>query len=137
MARRKRAPNLNDSQIAVIVKIIDGWTGALTWQALIDRIEIERHARYTRQGLAKHERIQQAFTNYTEREPKSSKRRPEIELLRGRIARQEAEIKRLEAENQRLLEQFARWAYNAHQKGFDQDFLNRQLPNIDRASNTR
>jgi hypothetical protein len=56
--RRKRAPNLTDPDIRAIVKIIDGWTGELTWQALIDRIEIVRHARYNRQGLAKHGRIQ-------------------------------------------------------------------------------
>lgn len=136
MARRRRAPNLTDAHIAAIVKIIDGWTGELTWQALIDRIEIERHARYTRQSLAKHERIQQAFSNYVERKPKSPQRRPEIELLKERIARQEVEIRRLEAENNRLLEQFARWAYNAHQKGLDQRYLSKQLPNINRASET-
>ena len=137
MAKRRRAPNLTDAHIAAVDKIIDAWTGELTWQALIDRVEIEWHARYTRQSLAKHERVQRAFSAYVERAPKSSSRRPEIEFLKERIARQDAHIRRLEAENSRLLEQFARWAYNAHKKGLDQTYLSMKLPEIDRATETR
>ncbi len=95
------------------------------------------HARYTRQSLAKHERIQQAFSSYVEHEPARRQRRPEIELLKERIARQEAEINRLEAENNRLLEQFARWAYNASLKNLDQHYLNNPLPPIDRRGAVR
>ena len=135
-AKRRRAPNLTDAKIAAVAKIIDGWTGELTWEALIDRIEIEWHARYTRQGLAKHDRIQQAFKNYAQQTPKISTRRPEIELLKDRIARQEAQIKRLESENNRLLEQFARWAYNAHKKGLDEAYLSAKLPEIDRGTDS-
>ncbi len=133
MAKRTRAPNLTDAHIAAVVEIIDGWTGELTWRALIDRTEIVLHARYTRQSLAKHARIQQAFSNYTEREEQKSGRRPEFELLKGQIARLEAENTRLERENNNLLEQFARWAFHASQRGLDQNFLNRPLPKIDRA----
>lgn len=137
MAKRKRAPNLTDTHIRTIVRLIDGWTGELTWEGLIDRTEIELHARYTRQSLAKHERIQQAFSRYVEREPAQRQRRPEIELLKERIAGQEVEINRLGAENNRLLEQFARWAYNAAGKNLDQHYLNRPLPPIDRKSAVR
>ncbi len=136
MGRRKRAPNLTDADIAAIVQIIDGWTSRLTWQALIDRIEIVRHVRYTRQSLANHDRIQQAFTNFVEPEPKGPQRRPEVELLKERISHLETQIKRLAAENNRLLEQFARWAYNAHQKGLDESYLNKPLPSIDRGRQT-
>lgn len=49
-----------------------------------------------------------------------------------RIARLESENRRLESENNQLLEQFARWAYNAHPRGLDYDFLNRPLPLVNR-----
>ncbi|MCE0482605.1 MAG: hypothetical protein LV479_00015 [Methylacidiphilales bacterium] len=137
MDRRKRAPNLTDRDIGAIVKIIDGWTGDLTWQALIDRVEIVRHARYTRQSLAKHGRIQQAFSNQIQREEQKSTRRPEVDIHKDRIARLEAEISRLEAENNRLLEQFARWAYRASQKNLDQNYLNQPLPKIDRGGEAK
>jgi polyhydroxyalkanoate synthesis regulator phasin len=135
--RRKRAPNLTSADIGAIVKIIDGWTGELTWQALIDRIEIVRHACYSRQSLAKHGRIQQAFSNYIEREENKSTRRPEVDLLKDRISRLEAEISRLEAENNCLLEQFARWAYRASQKNLDLNYLNQPLPKIDRGGKVK
>lgn len=43
-------------------------------------------------------------------------------------------IDRLKAENENnaLLEQFARWAYNAHTRGLDEAFLNRALMPVDR-----
>lgn len=49
---------------------------------------------------------------------------PQLQLALERIARLDAENRRLEAENNNLLEQFARWAYNAHTRGLDHDFLN-------------
>lgn len=134
MRKKTRSPNLKDHDIDAIVKIIDGWTGELTWNALINRIEITLYARYTRQALAKRERIQQAFGAYTEKreQVEKPKRRPEVEWLKERVARLQAENQRLEMENNRLLEQFARWAYNAHLQGVDQTVLNRPLPAINR-----
>jgi hypothetical protein len=49
-----------------------------------------------------------------------------------RMARLEAENERLRTENDQLLEQFARWAYNAHTRGLDEKFLNRVLPSVNR-----
>lgn len=109
----------------------------MTWQAFIDRVETVRHARYTRQSLAKHGRIQQAFSNHIQRQEQKSTRRPEVEILKDRIDRLQAETSRLEAENNRLLEQFARWAYHAGQKNLDQNYLNQPLPKIDRGGQTK
>lgn len=50
----------------------------------------------------------------------------------ARIARLEAENQRLEAESQRLLEQFVVWAYNAHTRGLDKEFLSQPLPRVNR-----
>lgn len=46
--------------------------------------------------------------------------------------RLEAETARLKDENNRLLVQFATWAFNAHTRGLDEVFLNRPLPRISR-----
>ena len=135
---RSRAPNLDDESIAVIVGILDGWVGKLSWAALIEAIQWRMHARYTRQALHKHERIRSAFSQRKEtvvevrRTGGSNSDSPELQAALQRIARLEAENVRFEAENQRLLEQFARWAYNAHTRGLDKEFLNRPLPAVNR-----
>lgn len=136
--RRLRAPNLEDERIEVIVGILDGWTGKLTWEALIEAVERRTHARYTRQALHKHQRIRQAFRlrkramKPASGEAAGDTRPPELQAALQRIARLEAENERLRTENDRLLEQFARWAYNAHTRGLDEKVLNRALPGVDR-----
>lgn len=53
---------------------------------------------------------------------------PDLRIAKEAIARLEAENSRLKMENDRLLEQFARWAYNAYSKGVPEEVLNRPLP---------
>lgn len=140
---RVRSRNLGDAEIATIVAILDGWTGKLTWEGLIDAIEHRRLGRYTRQALHKHTRIRQAFGLQKEMlarqaelaEPQLSS--PELAAALQRIARLEAENSRLAMENQRLLEQFVCWAYNAHTRGLDEVFLSRPLPPVHRQQTKR
>ncbi len=135
---RRRAKNLGDAEIKQIAEILDGWSGKLTWELLISAIELRCYNRYTRQALHKHERIHHAFEVTKQRlndgDPTTSKKMasPALQAALERIARLEAENKRLESENNRLLEQFARWAYNAHIRGLDQEFLSRALPAVNR-----
>ncbi|NQB78276.1 hypothetical protein DZ919_032310, partial [Pseudomonas aeruginosa] len=56
-----RAKNLNDDAIGVIVAILDGWSGKLTWDLLIDMIERRLFVRYTRQALDKRARVKVAY----------------------------------------------------------------------------
>ncbi len=132
-----RAKNLDDAGIKQIVEILDGWTEKLTWELLIDAVELRMHNRYTRQTLHKHERIKNAYElrkaalAYGDGEVRIV-RSPELQKALERIARLETEKKRLESENQQLLEQFARWAYNAHVRGLDKNFLNQPLPPVNR-----
>jgi hypothetical protein len=136
--RRIRAPNLEDERIEIIVGILDGWTGKLTWEALIEAIELRTHARYTRQALHKHQRIRQAFSFRKKAmmpgcdKGESNDGSPELRATMQRMARLEAENERLRTENDQLLGQFARWAYNAHTRGLDEKFLNRALPDVNR-----
>lgn len=135
---RVRAPNLDEDAIATIVGILDGWTGKLSWESLIEAVERHTHARYTRQALHKHERIKRAFSLRRkaimeargDRGPNADS--PELQAALERLTRLEGENARLRAENDALLGQFACWAYNAHTRGLDQAFLSRPLPSVNR-----
>ena len=56
----------------------------------------------------------------------------EVQVLQQRYARLEAENARLKAENEHLLEQFVVWAYNAHTRNLDKNFLSQPLPDVNR-----
>jgi hypothetical protein len=135
--KQRRAKNLDDAGIKEIVEILDGWAGKLTWDLLIDAINFRTHNKYTRQTLHKHERIRNAFdlrkTSLADGDGKMPlARSPELQKALERIARLEVENKRIESENEKLLEQFARWAYNAYARGLDANFLNKSLPPVNR-----
>lgn len=140
---RNRAPNLDDDAIEAIAGILDGWAGKLSWEALIDAIERRTRVRYTRQALHRHTRIRSAFglrkksLTGTRQKLGPAADSPELAAALQRIARLEGENARLTAENHNLLEQFARWAYNAHSRGLDQQFLNQPLPAVDRQQSGR
>ncbi|SOE57651.1 hypothetical protein SAMN05446935_1243 [Burkholderia sp. YR290] len=134
---RVREKNLDDSVVATIVEVLDGWSGRLTWEALIEVVERREGLRYTRQALHRHERIRLAFAvrkkalSGEDAQPRQASS-PELQVALDRIARLEAENQRLVAENHALLEQFARWAYNAHTRNLTGEFLNNPLPAVDR-----
>lgn len=139
---KKRSKNLSDAEIKQIAEILDGWSDKLTWELLIDVIELRMFNRYTRQALYKHERIRNAFElkkNELSGGGKAVKRvtSPQLQIALDRIDRLEAENRRLESENNMLLEQYARWAYNAHTRGLDHEFLNRPLPLVNRGQTKR
>lgn len=132
-----RSKNLNDSSILKIVEILDGWSTKLTWDLLVEAINFRTSNTYTRQALHKHERIKNAFklrkldlSNGDE--TIRTALTPELQKALERIARLEVETKRLNSENTLLLEQSVRWAYNAHMRGLDFDFLNKSLPPVNR-----
>lgn len=133
-----RAKNLSDEDVAKIVEVLDGWSGTLRWELLIDAVERRLFARYTRQALNNHKRIKAAFSNRKNElarsgnSPKTSVFSPELQLALDRNDRLSFENTRLKKENTGLLEQFVRWAYNAHLRGLDEEFLNRPLPRVNR-----
>lgn len=133
-----RAKNLGDGDVAKIVEVLDGWSGKLSWELLIDAVEKRLFARYTRQAFHKHARIKDAFAHRkaalssSGERPRKAASSPELQLALDRIERLTAENARLGAENTRLLEQFVRWAYNAHTRNLDEAFLSRPLPTVNR-----
>ena len=134
---RVREKNLDDTVVATIVEVLDGWSVRLTWEALIEAVERREGLRYTRQALHRHERIRLAFAvrkkalSGAEAQPREASS-PDLQVALDRIARLEAENQRLVAENNALLEQFARWAYNAHTRNLTKELLNNPLPAVDR-----
>lgn len=139
---KKRSKNLGDAEIKQIVELLDGWSDKLTWDSLINAIELRVFSRYTRQALYKHERIRNAFELKKSELSEGGKgvprvASPQLQIALDRIARLESENRRLESENNQLLEQFARWAYNAHTRGLDHEFLNRPLPSVNRGQTKR
>ena len=133
------AVHLSDNDIETIVKIIDGWSRSekLTWDNLILTAQMRLFRKYSRQALSRHERIKRAFTLKkqflsTGSDSKTEFKSVELQKAMERIDRLKAENERLKNENNALLEQFARWAYNAHTKGLDEAFLNRALMPVDR-----
>jgi hypothetical protein len=134
---RVREKNLDDAVVAVIVEVLDGWNSRLTWDRLIEAVESREGLRYTRQALHRHERIRLAFTVRKkallgQEVPSREITSLELRVALDRVARLEAENQRLAAENNALLEQFARWAYNAHTRNLTNEFLNNPLPVVDR-----
>lgn len=134
-----RAKNLDDDAIEIIVGILDGWSGKLTWDLLIEAVEKRTRALYTRQALDRHARIKMAYQLTKERlsgtprfERKHKLSAVEVQAILERYQRLQAENERLKVENERLLEQFVTWAYNAHLKGLTKDYLNSSLPRVDR-----
>jgi len=140
MSKHERAKNLDDKAIADIVSIIDGWSGKLTWDLLLEAVEKRLRQRYTRQTLNNHTRIAEAFRlrkkTLAEQALQPGRRRldmsPELDAALQRIELLEAMNLRLTLENDRLLEQFVRWAYNASTRGLDKNFLDQPLPVIQR-----
>lgn len=128
--------HLNDRKIEVIVEVIDGWSGKLTWGRLLEAIE-PCVGKYTRQALNNHTRIKTAFDQRKKSlrgsVAKSFEDKPvELQKALQRIEKLEAENQRLGRENDQLLEQFVRWAYNAANNGLSEDQLNAALLDIDR-----
>jgi len=135
-SKHTRSENLTDENIEKIVKVLDGWSGKLTWNKLIDEIYIRIKNKYTRQTLAKHQRIKDAYDLTKNRVSTDVKELPnmssEVAILIQRTKRLEAENDRLNFENEVLLAQFARWAYNAHSKGVTKEMLDKPLIPVDR-----
>lgn len=134
-----RNKNISENDIAEIVAILDGWSGKLSWELLVDAVQRRKHVRYTRQALDKHERIRHAFglVKRARKDGPIKQESPELQMIFQQNSRLLAENVRLAAENQRLLEQFATWAYNAYTRGMDEAFLSQPLPQVDRDQTER
>ena len=136
------AKHLLDKDIQDIVGIIDDWDveeSKLTWDVLIESIELRLGFTTTRQSLSKKRRIATAFkevkaiggSGVTEKGLKLGSTPPSLKMARVRIAKRDRELERLKRENNELLEQFQVWLYNAKRFGITIEQLNESLPRKD------
>lgn len=136
---------LTDAEIERIIGILTAWSGKLSWELLVRRVEVLLGRPFTRQGLDKHETIRIAFQQAKNRFRSHSKKLGieendlplELALAQRRIDSLVAEVQVLKAERDRLLEKFATWLYNARSRGISELDLNRRLPDVDRDSSER
>ena len=132
--KKNRAPDLTPERIAVVLELLDTWKGKLTWELLLDAVEVSTKIRYSRFTFAEYPEIANAFTlkkDTLRGQLPRERAEPRDERVRAALAqadRFKAKAERLEAENQLLTEQFVTWALNAERKGVTIDMLNAPLP---------
>ena len=131
-----RSPNLSPDRLSIIVEIVRGWDGRLTWPALIDAVATRLGATYTRQALHNRAEIRAAYDAYRAIGQRHVAVSRELSpALRACVERnQRLELANAELRNREalLLEQFVRWAYNASTRGLTAEFLDQPLPRANR-----
>jgi len=127
------APKLNDTGIDKAVRLLDGWTGKLTWDRYLAMLEVEIGHKYTKAAMLRHPRIKSAWDHAKElaRDDSGvpvSRSAIETEKALERVRLLEARVERLTRENHALLEQFVRWSHNASRKPMSLEELEAPLP---------
>ncbi|NVM41242.1 hypothetical protein HWX16_12985 [Ochrobactrum intermedium] len=132
---------LTNEEIEQIIGLLTTWQGKLSWELLLQRVEMLLRRPFTRQGLDKQSAIRTAFKQAKNRtrigKQAPAEGLPEILLLNKTIDSLRSEIAVLKAERDRFYEKFATWHYNARSRGLAEVDLNRPLPAIDRGKSER
>ncbi|WP_372398676.1 hypothetical protein ABMY26_18660 [Azospirillum sp. HJ39] len=135
------APRLTEADIEKAVRLLDGWTGKLTWARYLAVLATEVGHLYTKPAMHKQARIIGAWEAAQKRLAESreavgadSLGDAAIAEANRKIARLRAEIARLEQENRDLLERFVRWSHNAARSGLSPERLDAELPTMHRGT---
>ncbi len=133
---KSRGRIIDDDVTEVILHILDGWKGKLTWDSLIKAIKASISTEYTRQALAGHARIANAFTlrkgQLASENGKPLSGNSKVNALTDTATRLKAENSRLKAEVNNYREMFLRWTANAHMRGLTSEVLDAPLGSVDR-----
>lgn len=127
------SPRLTNERIEIALKLLDGWTGKLTWSRYLALLELDIGHKYTKAALLRHSRFKVAWDKRRWNE------NPDRNIEKGfgnhglqtaleKIEKLEATIERLENENHLLIEKFVVWSTNATNKGLTIEDLNRPIP---------
>ena len=130
-AERRRNPDLDADRITRIVRVISRLPGKPTWREVVEGVERELGAEYTRQALHAHEAVRAAYTARRNGAPAKPGSRPVSKALsaaNGRVAASEARVEAARRREDALIETFARWLYNARAAGITQEVLDKPLP---------
>lgn len=128
-------PRLSDADIERAVRLLDGWTGKLTWDRYLAVLATEIGHLYTKPAMHKQPRIIAAWNatriRLAEARQEAGATRygdAAIAAANRRVERLRAENARLIQENRDLLERFQRWAFNAARAGLAPERLDAPLP---------
>lgn len=123
---------LSPEDVARINAMISDWSGRkLTWELVVVACENELGVKTTRKTLLTRDSIKTAMRlRKTELKAPSQAARQFTDIGRAndRIARLTRRIEELERSQGVLIDQFARWAYNADAHGLSEDDLNQPIP---------
>lgn len=131
------ARHLTEAQIDLLARTV-GTLEVATWNAVVDLARQRLGHAYSRQALARHERIRTALAARREQlGRKVTRRRPKPKthaeaVLLNRIDALEAELARLRAENESMMAQYVIWAHNTHVLGIPDHRLDAPLQAVDR-----
>jgi hypothetical protein len=130
------AKHLKQNDVDAVIEVIRTWSsGKMTWELICESVAGVIGTKPTRQTLNAHSQIKAAFvakkSGLKVHGPRTSMP-SSLAVAAQRIANQQCGIDELKAINARLLEQFAKWQYNAYKRGMTEDRLNQPLPRIDR-----
>lgn len=140
------ARRLSDSDIEKAVRLLDGWTGKLTWERYLAVLATELGHLYTKPGLRKQARILNAWEMAQQRLRDGAREvgarahgDAAIAHAHHTIAALKAENARLAQENRDLLERFLRWSHNAAINGLTPERLDQEItvPNVKRPAPAR
>lgn len=125
---------LTDADIEKAVRLLDGWSGKLTWERYLAVLQTEIGHLYTKPGLRKHARILNAWEMAQARLSEGARSvgarangDAAIAYAHRTVAALRAEVDRLRQENRDLLERFLRWSHNAAARGLGPDVLDREV----------
>jgi hypothetical protein len=128
---KRRARVIDTDVTEVVLYILDGWKGKLTWNALIAAVKASISAEYTRQALSGHKRIADAFALRKNGLTKEAGKLPSSDARTNgyleTISRLKVENSRLTAEVNNYREMFIRWTFNAQKKNLTAEYLNKPM----------
>lgn len=123
---------LSEKDVKCIEALIRDWRGSkLTWQLVVTACQNELGIQTTRKTLLTRDSIKTTMRLRKE-ELKAPSQAPrqftDIDRANDRIARLTQRVAELEAAQETLIDQFARWAYNADAHGLNETILNQPIP---------
>ncbi|MCF1294616.1 MULTISPECIES: hypothetical protein [Acinetobacter calcoaceticus/baumannii complex] len=127
------APRLTNERIDIALKLLDGWTGKLTWSRFLAILELDLGHKYTKAALLRHSRFKNTWDKRRwienpDRNEKNNFGNSGLQTAFEKIEKLERTIERLENDNNILTEKFVVWSTNAANKGISLEELNRPLP---------
>lgn len=126
------APRLTKERIDIALKLLDGWTGKLTWPRFLAMLELDLGHKYTKAALLRHSRFKDSWdkrrwSENPERDEKNNFGNYGLQVALEKISKLEKTIERLENDNNLFNEKFVVWATNAANKGISMEELNRPI----------